>query len=170
MAKKKTSTKKAAGKAAKATRGRKAASRAGGGAAGGMFKVSTGPGPGPAEIGADLVSLFNRGKFDEVERKYWSPKIESIEGAGVNLGWRGLAAVQAKNAEWYASHTFNGASAEGPYVGSSGFAVKFRMDITEKAGGRRFVMEEIGVYTVHNGRIVREEFMYGGKTEQIGSP
>lgn len=170
MAKKKTSTKKAASKSAKKAKGKKAAARGGGGAAGGMFKVSTGPGPGPAEIGADLVALFNRGKISEVERKHWSPKIESIEGGGVNLGWRGLAAVNAKNAEWYAAHVFNGGSAEGPYVGSSGFAVKFRMDITEKAGGKRVVMEEVGVYTVQGGKIVREEFMYGGKTEQIGSP
>lgn len=170
---KKTSKKKSSGKPAKKTAGKKPAARGKGGAAGkaggGMFKVSTGSGAGPVEIGTDLVALFNRGKIDEVERKHWSRKIESIEGVGVNLGWRGLAAVQAKNAEWYAAHEFNGGCAEGPYLGSSGFAVKFRMDITEKATGKRFLMEEVGVYTVQGGKIVREEFMYGSKTEQTGS-
>lgn len=157
---------------AKKTRTRPASKAAGrakkAAGSGGGFKVTTGSGPGPAEIGADVVALFNRGKFRQIEDKWWSPKIESIEGAGMNKGWRGRAAVEGKNAWWMSMHTIHGASAEGPYVGSSGFAVKFRMDVEEKATRKRWTMEEVGVYTVRNGKIVREEFMYGPTTEQIG--
>jgi len=136
------------------------------GESGGGFKVATGSGPGPAEIGSDLVALFNRAKFREIEDKWWSPNIESIEGIGTNMGWRGREAVEAKNAGWMAANTLRGASAEGPFLGSSGFAVKYHMDIEEKGTLKRTTMEEVGVYTVFNGKIVREEFMYGTRTEQ----
>ena len=67
-------------------------------------------------------------------------------------------------------HTLHGASAEGPYIGATGFAVKFRVDVTENASGKRLLMEEVGVYTVENGKIVREEFMYGKTTPVAGQP
>jgi hypothetical protein len=151
----KKSSSKPAAKPAK-----KAAKKASGG---GEFKVNTGTGPSVAEIGGSLVALFNQGKFSDIENKWWSPKIESIEGFGTNTGWRGRGAVDGKNAWWLSMHTLHGASAEGPYLGSSGFAVKFRMDVEEKATGKRWTMDEVGVYTVQNGKIIREEFMYGEK-------
>ena len=122
--------------------------------------VKTGRGASPAEIGADLVAMFNRGELKEIERKHWSPRITSVEGVGVALAWEGKRAVDAKNAGWTAANTVHAASAEGPYAGASGFAVKFSMDVEEKATGKRTQMQEIGVYTVQNGKIVREEFMY----------
>lgn len=127
---------------------------------GGPKKISTGAGPGPKELGEVLVREFNKGKFD-LDHK-WSPAIESIEGMG--MSWSGRKAVDAKNAEWYKGHTLHGASAEGPFVGATGFAVKFKMDIEEKATAKRIMMEEVAVYSVSKGKIVREEFMYGSMT------
>ena len=54
----------------------------------------------------------------------------------------------------------HGASAEGPFVGATGFAVKFTIDLETKSTGKRETMTEVGVYTVKNGKIVQEEFMY----------
>lgn len=122
--------------------------------------VKTGSGLSPLEVGKDLVSMFNSGKLGEIEAKHWSPKIVSVEGVGVSMAWSGKAAVEAKNQGWMMDHVIHGASAEGPYVGATGFAVKFRMDVETKSTGERTTMEEIGVYTVQNGKIVREEFMY----------
>jgi hypothetical protein len=62
------------------------------------------------------------------------------------------------------THRLHGASAEGPYIGASGFSVKFAMDVEDTTTNDRSLMEEIGVYTVQNGKIVREEFMYGTST------
>ncbi|MFM9997130.1 MAG: SnoaL-like domain-containing protein [Phycisphaerales bacterium] len=122
--------------------------------------VSTGKGATPAQIGADLIAMFNKGQFKEIEAKYWSPDIESVEGVGVAMAWRGRKAVDAKNAWWMSDHVLHGASAEGPFVGASGFAVRFRMDVETKSTGQRQNMDEVGVYTVEKGKIVREEFMY----------
>lgn len=123
--------------------------------------VSTGPGASPLELGRDLVSKFNAGQFDQLEGAGWSPELVSVEGYGMNQAWKGRKAVNEKNAWWAGDHTVHGASAQGPFVGSTGFAVKFRMDVETKSTGKRETMEEIGVYTVLNGKIVREEFMYG---------
>jgi hypothetical protein len=123
--------------------------------------ISTGKGAAPAEIGADLVARFNRGEFQEIEETWWSPKVTSVEGVGVAMAWEGRKAVQAKNKGWTEANAIRSARAEGPFVGATGFAVKFFMDVEEKATGKRTAMEEVGVYEVKNGKIVREEFMYG---------
>jgi len=104
--------------------------------------------------------MFNRGQLSEIEAKYWSPDIASIEGLGVNLGWFGRKAVEEKNAGWMADHVLHGAAAEGPFVGSTGFAIRFKMDVETKSTGKREIMDEIGVYQIKDGKIVREEFMY----------
>lgn len=123
------------------------------------FNVNTGNGLSPIEIGTKLVADFNVGKA-EITDELWSKDITSIEGLGVNLGWKGRKAVDEKNSQWSATHKIHGASAEGPYVGSTGFTVKFRIDVEDTNTGDRVVMDEVGVYTVKNGKIITEEFMY----------
>jgi hypothetical protein len=126
--------------------------------------VDTGKGASAAEIGTQLVEMFNKGQFTEIEDKFWNKKeIASIEGVGVGMAWIGVKAVRAKNEAWMADHQIHGGSAEGPYVGSTGFAVRFKMDVTTKSTGERMVMDEIGVYSIEDGKIVCEEFMYGSK-------
>lgn len=126
--------------------------------AAGVSQVSTGGGASPGEIGRNLVAMFNGGKGEEVEKKYWAPTITSIEGMG--MAWHGLKAVREKNTQWGAQNEVLGGSAEGPYVGATGFAVKFRIHIRERSTGKEDLMEEVGVYTVRDGKIVTEEFMY----------
>lgn len=155
-ASKKTGT-KSSKKAAKPAKAKKAASVS----ALDPVPVNTGKGATPAEIGASLVEMFNKGESEKIEKKWWNNnEIVSIEGVGVSLAWIGEKAVRAKGAEWMADNQINGATAEGPYVGATGFAVKFVMDVTTKSTGERRTMTEIGVYTVEDGKIVIEEFMY----------
>lgn len=161
MAKKKTAKKAAKSKPARKPT-KKAAPRKTGGMPNDMRKVGTGGGASAGDVGRELVAMFNKGQITEVEKKFWSPAVVSCEGEGVAMEWVGRKAVSRKNSDWHSQHRIHGASAEGPYVGSTGFAVKFRMDVESIADGKRHTMEEIGVYTIRNGKIVREEFMYGG--------
>jgi hypothetical protein len=121
-------------------------------------RVTTGTGPSAEDLGKQLVADFNKGRY-EINTRLWSPKLVCIEGGG--MAWHGIKNVEAKNKFWSAANLVHGAAAEGPYVGSTGFAVKFKMDVEDKTTGRRTIMEEVGVYTVKNGKIVQEEFMYG---------
>ena len=55
-------------------------------------------------------------------------------------------------------------SATGASDRSSGqFAVHFTFDVTPNATGRRVTLEEIGVYTVKDNQIAREQFYYEGE-------
>ena len=159
-AKKSASAKKTAKKAGGKKPAAKSASKGGGGAkVKSPYPVTTGKGPSAAEVGNSLVQMFNSGKVKEVEDKWWAPSIVSVEGFG--MAWAGRKAVDEKNKKWDEENEVVGAAAEGPYVGASGFGVKFKVEVVERATGKRMKMEEIGVYQVQDGKIVREEFMYG---------
>jgi hypothetical protein len=163
MAKKaaKKAVKKAAGKKA----GKPAKKSAKKPAAKGLAPVrsiGTGKGATVLDLGKDFVQMFNAGTADH---KIWDALFAknwvSIEGFGVGMLFDGRKAVEAKCAEWVASHEIHGASCEGPYCGSTGFAVKLNMDVTDKNSGQRMVMQEIAFYTVQGGKIIQEEFCYG---------
>ncbi len=157
----KTASKPAA--LAKKTAARKPAKRAAKAAAPkGPTPVKIGRGPTPRQIGQAVVEHFNRGGADrELWDKYWHPGAESIEGEGMAMSWRGRKAIQAKGEWWSANNTVHSARAEGPFVGATGFSIRFRMDTQDKSTGKRTNHDEIGVYTIQNGKVVREEFMYG---------
>ena len=121
-------------------------------------RIGTGRGPGAAEIGKDFVTRVNLGQFQEIYDAWYHPsRVESIEGDGQM--WRGMKGIQAKNQWWGENHEIHACTAEGPFVGASGFAVRYTMSFSPK-GGQRIDMTEVGVYTVKDGKIVREEYMY----------
>ncbi|MGH7130691.1 MAG: SnoaL-like domain-containing protein [Phycisphaerales bacterium] len=151
MAKKKTKSKPAKKPGAKKDKTPKAAPT--------TTMIKTGKGPSPREVGERLVALANAGKIQQVEDELWSPNIVSIEGFG--QAFHGRKAVEAKNRGWYDQNDVAGFAAEGPFVGATGFAIKMKIQVREKATGKITDMNEIGVYTVLNGKIVQEEFMYG---------
>ncbi|MBL0927434.1 MAG: nuclear transport factor 2 family protein [Phycisphaerales bacterium] len=123
--------------------------------------VKIGKGAKPGEIAQAVVAHVRAMKPDaELWKQHWSKKCESIEGAGVEMVWKGLKSIDAKCRAWMDAHEIHSATADGPYVGATGFAVKYTMDVTEKASGKRHSMSEVAVYTVEKGKVVREEFMY----------
>lgn len=153
---KRTSTKKPTARKAK-----RPAKRRGAGAASTAPKpVKTGRGMPPLDVARTVLDLLAASRFDEVESKWLAPSLESVEGAGVALAWRGKKAVLAKYRAWEADHEVHESQIEGPWVGATGFCLKWKIDVTQKSTGQRHKMEEIAVYSVRDGKIVREEFHY----------
>ena len=116
-----------------------------------------------ADIAKDLVDLCRQGKNMEAVKKYYSDQIVSVESAsapGMPAEMKGLEAIEQKNKWWLDNHEVHSAEANGPYVGDNQFAVHFKFDATQKASGKRVQMEEMGLYTVQGGKIVREHFFY----------
>lgn len=121
--------------------------------------VKTGKGAAPAEVGAGVVEMIRAGAPEtEIWDKYFSPKFVSIEG-GMAKAWHGRPAVRAKAEWWYGAHKVHSLSAEGPYLGATGFGVKYSMDVEEIETGKRIRGDELAFYTVKNGRVIQEEFM-----------
>lgn len=113
------------------------------------------------EIATEFVALCKAGQFDAAGEKFWSPEIVSLEPMeGPMARVQGLAAVKAKGEWWYANHTIHGTEAHGPYVHGDQFAVRFHLDVTAKESGQRMQMEEIGLYTVRDGKITEERFLF----------
>lgn len=116
------------------------------------------------EVGERLVSLCREGKNEEAIAELYADGIVSVEATDPPEGERqveGLDAVKAKGAWWRENNEVHGAVVNGPFAhGSDRFAVHFRYDVTWKPQDQRYTMEEVGVYTVADGKVVREEFFY----------
>lgn len=158
---KKKATKKAAKKSAKATAKKttkKGASKKP--AAKKPKKITTGKGATPAEIGNAVVAHVNAmGKDSDLWKKHFHKNFTSIEGTGDAC--TGVKAVAAKCEWWVNNHTVHSCKATGPFVGATGFSVHYEIDVESKDGSMpRMLMKEVGVYTVKNGKVVQEEFMY----------
>jgi hypothetical protein len=130
----------------------------------GMHPMSSGSGASPMEIGQAVVAHLNSGAHSDapVWDKYWSNDVVSIEGMGANLAWHGRKAMEEKCQGWLDENKVHGCRASGPFVGSTGFCVLIEMDVETKKTGERKHFKEVAAYTVQNGKVVREEFMYGG--------
>ena len=114
-----------------------------------------------AEIAKAFTDMLIAGDHVGAAAKFNSPDIVSLEAMdGPMARVQGAAAVQAKSEWWYANHEVHSASAAGPYVNGDQFAVRFSLDVTPKHTGQRIQMEEVGLYTVKDGKIVEEKFMY----------
>jgi len=115
------------------------------------------------EIGKQLVELCEKGQNQVVMETLYSPDIVSVEAAampGMAQEVRGLEGVAAKGKWWTENHTVHSAKHEGPYPNGNRFIVRFTYDVTNKPSNRRFQMDEMGLFTVENGKIVREEYFY----------
>jgi ketosteroid isomerase-like protein len=118
------------------------------------------------EVGRKLVALCQEGKNLEALDTLYDKDAESIEAMGMPempAEMKGLDALRKKNQWWFANNEVHSGSARGPFPNGDRFAVIFNYDVTPKSGpmaGRRMQMEEVGLYTVKGGKIVREEFFY----------
>jgi hypothetical protein len=151
-----TASRKGSGRKSKRTTAKKTAGRA----AGGPVPIVTGRGPTPAEIGAEVVQMIRARAGDEaIWARHWHRKCDSIEGGETRMAWRGLKQVRAKSDWWTQDHALRSGEVEGPYLGATGFAIRFKMQVETLSTGVIDSMEEVGVYTVQNGKVIREEFM-----------
>ncbi len=117
-----------------------------------------------SEIGKKLVGLCKEGRNMDCINTYYSPEVVSVEAAsapGKDRTTTGIEGVRGKNTWWVENHVIHGSEVHGPYPhGEDKFAVRFQYDITFKPTNQRNKMDEIGVFTVANGKITREEFFY----------
>jgi hypothetical protein len=114
-------------------------------------------------IGQKYVDLCKQGKFEACLQELFSDDAVSVEAwtpPGVEPITRGLSAIRAKGAAWVRDHQIHAIELSGPFPLEQRFAVFFRFDVTNKPSQRRMSMEEVALFTVESGKIVREEFFY----------
>lgn len=115
-------------------------------------------------VGTELVSLCREGKSLQAIEKLYDDKIVSVEAAatpGFDQITEGKQNVLAKANFWAQNTEVHSFEAEGPYPhGEDKFAVLFKIDCTMKPANQRNTMEEVGIYHVKGGKVVREEFFF----------
>lgn len=118
------------------------------------------------EIAHECIELWNQMKFRDAYARHYSDDAVKVEPTSLGGEYeneiRGARAL-ADHEEWIwesvvVAHSIR--IAAGPYIGAGGFSVVIDSDFTMRETGERHVFREIGVYTVENEKIVREEFYY----------
>jgi len=113
-------------------------------------------------VAKKFVELCNQGKNFDVMRTMYAATIVSVEGGGEETA--GQTEVIKKSEVWAANNAIHVEKVRGPFFnGPNQFAVHFTFEVTRKATGKRITLEEVGVYTVKDDKITREQFFYDGE-------
>ena len=114
-----------------------------------------------AEVANKLVALCREGKNMEALESLYGDEIVSREMPGFpNEVTEGIKAVYKKSEDFFANvKEWHGGELSDPMIAGNHFTTKATMDVSFN-DGNRVNMEEIAVYEVKDGKIVREQFFY----------
>lgn len=126
--------------------------------------MTTSAAPSTTTVADDLVSFCRAGRNLDAINQLYAADIVSVESMGneqMPREMKGIDAILQKNKWWSDNNTVNSATVEGPFIADSDkFAVYYNYDVTSKDTGKRNQMEEMALYTVKDGKVVREQFFY----------
>lgn len=114
-----------------------------------------------AEIAREFAAMCRAGQHREAAARFNAPDIVSLEAMeGPMARVEGAQAVEAKAAWWFDNHTVHGGTVDGPFVNGDQFALVFHLDFTPKHTGERAQSTEVALYTLREGKVVEERFLY----------
>ncbi len=114
------------------------------------------------QVGEKVVELVRKQAWREAIDSLYGAEVVSVEARGREgepAEKHGIAAVRAKTDWWIETMQVDDLKVTGPYVAHDRFVVIYEMEFGEKSSKDRIRMSEAGVYTVKDGKIVREEFL-----------
>jgi len=114
------------------------------------------------QIAKKVVELVRKQAWHEALDTLYDKNIVSVEARtmdGSSPEKRGMEAVRGKVDWWVDAMEVHSFKANGPFVAHDRFVVQYDADVTDKGSKKRFQLSEVGVYTVKEGKIVREEFL-----------
>ena len=115
-----------------------------------------------SEVAHKVVDLVRKQAWYEALDTLYDKDIVSVEAYSAGGGspeTRGADGVRKKIDWWVSAMQIHRFDASEPFVGHDRFVVQYDADVTDKNSKERRKMSEVGVYTVKNGKIVREEFL-----------
>ena len=114
------------------------------------------------EVADRFNDLAQTGRWDLIQDELYAENAVSIEPAhspGMQTV-EGIAAIKEKGKKFGEMlEEMHGGYSNAPTVAGAHFAVGMGMDVTMKGMGR-MKMDEIAVYEVKDGKIVKEQFFY----------
>ena len=114
------------------------------------------------EVANKLVELCRVGNYEQAIKELYSPNIVSVEPEGVpDRIASGLAAIIQKGKNFDAKvERFNSSVITDPIIADNIFSCAMLMNVNFKGVPVPVDLNEICVYTVAGGKIVKEEFFY----------
>jgi len=114
------------------------------------------------EVAARFNELAKEGNWDKIQDELFADNAVSVEpptSPGLQ-SVQGLPAIKEKGKQFNETvEEMHGGYSTDPVVAGNHFAVAMGMDATMKGMGRT-KMDEIAVYEVKDGKIVKEQFFY----------
>ena len=114
------------------------------------------------EVANRFNELAQTGNWDKIQEELYADDAVSIEPEtypGLKRA-DGLTAIKEKGKQFGEMvEAMHGGYSKEPQVAGNHFAIAMGMDVTMKGQGR-MVMDEIAVYEVKDGKIVKEQFFY----------
>jgi hypothetical protein len=114
------------------------------------------------DVANRLHELFNEGKWQQAQEELFTNDAESIEppkSEGMQ-SVKGLDAIKKKGEQFNDMvEEMHGGYVSDPVVAGNYIAFAMGMDCTYKGMGRQ-KMDEIAIYEVKDGKIVKEQFFY----------
>ena len=117
------------------------------------------------EISAHYRELMSQRKFVELQDTFYDEQVvcqepEKAALMGMPIFTNGLEAVKAKGIARRATiETVHSYTCSEPVVAGEYFTVVLKQEVTFK-GRPRTVLEEIGIFQVKDGKIIKEQFFY----------
>jgi hypothetical protein len=114
------------------------------------------------EVATNLVEYCRNGKWMKAVDDLYAKDIVSVEARAMEnmpSEMRGIDQVRGKTEWWEKSMEVHSAKVTGPFVARDTFVVQFDVDVTDRASKKRMQMSEVGIYTVKDGKVAREEFL-----------
>jgi hypothetical protein len=114
------------------------------------------------EVAKKVTELVRKQSWYEALDTLYGNDIVSVEAFSAGGGpteTRGKEGVRGKIDWWVNAMEVHSFKASEPFVGHDRFVVQYDADVTDKKTKERRKLSEVGVYTVKNGKIVREEFL-----------
>ncbi len=114
------------------------------------------------EVAKKVVELVRKQAWYEALDALYDNDVVSIEAysdEGGSPETRGKEGVRGKIDWWVNAMEVHRFTASEPFAGHDRFVVQYDADVTDRESKERRQLSEVGVYTVKNGKIVREEFL-----------
>ncbi len=113
------------------------------------------------EIANRLVELCRKGQSEQAYKELFAENAVAVEPAKWNVpDTKGINALLEKSKKWEEDVVeMHDSSVSDPIVAGNHFAVTMMVDITTKERGRS-KLDEVCVYEVENGKIVKEQFFH----------
>jgi hypothetical protein len=114
------------------------------------------------EVANKLVELCREGEFRQAMESLYAKDIVSVEAhemENMPAEMRGIDQVRGKTDWWEKNMEVHSAKIGGPFVARDTFVVQFDIDATDKSSKERMQLSEVGIYTVKDGKVAREDFL-----------